>query len=67
MAKTKLYTFFMGPYKAHIQNGISDSYMDAVFELVAHEESEIWTNLSCSFTKEAYYSSQISRVCVISV
>ena len=39
MAKTKLYTFYMGPYKACVQNGVSGSYMDVVFELVAHEES----------------------------
>ena len=29
-------------YKARVQNGVSGSYMGAVFELVAHEESEIW-------------------------
>ena len=49
MAKTKLYTFYVslwGPYKARIQNGVSGSYMDAVFELVEHEE------LPHSFTKE---------------
>ena len=48
MAKTKLYT----PYKARVQNGVCGSYIDAVFELVAHEESEIWTSVSYSFTKE---------------
>ena len=35
---------------AHVQNGISGSYMDTVFELVAHEESEICTSLPHSFT-----------------
>ena len=35
------------------QNGVSGSYMDAVFELVAHEESESWTSLPHSFTKES--------------
>ena len=31
---------------------VSGSYMDAVFELVAHEESEIWASIPHSFTKE---------------
>ena len=48
-----LYGSLWGPYQARAQNGISGSYMDAVFEPVAHEESEIWTHLSHSFTKEA--------------
>ena len=26
------------PIKAQVQNGISGSYMDVIFELVAHEE-----------------------------
>ena len=26
------------PYKARVQNGISGSYMDAIFELVAYEK-----------------------------
>ena len=56
MAKTKLYTFYMSPYgapyKARGQNGISGSYMHAVFELKAHEASEIWTGLPHTFTKE---------------
>ena len=39
MAKTKLYTFYMGLYGAttRIQNGVSGSYMDAV---LAHKESD---------------------------
>ena len=57
MAKTKLYTFYMGLYGAptrhvRVQNDVYGSYMDAVFELLAHEESEIWTSLPHSFTKE---------------
>ena len=35
-----------------MQNGVSGSYIDAVFELVAHEESDSWTSLPHSFTKE---------------
>ena len=68
MAKTKtiyiLYVSLWGPYKAHVQNGVSGSYMDAVFELVAHEESEIWTSLPHSFTKEGLLQ---LPVCVTSV
>ena len=57
MAKTKLYTFYMSPYgvptkHACGQNGVSGSYMHAVFELKAHEASEIWTSLPHTFTKE---------------
>ena len=37
---------------ARVQNGVSGSYIDAVFELVAHEESDSWTSLPHSFTKE---------------
>ena len=37
---------------ARVQDGVSGSYMDAVFELVAHEESEIWTSLPHNFTNE---------------
>ena len=52
MSKTNnLYGSLWGPYKARVQNGVSGNYMDAVFELVVHEESEIWTCLSYSFTK----------------
>ena len=37
---------------ARVQNGVSGNYRDAVFELVVHEESESWTSLPHSFTKE---------------
>ena len=56
MAKTKLCTFYMslwGPYKACGQNGVSGSYMHAVFELKAHEASEIGTRLQF-FRVEVY-------------
>ena len=33
-----LYGSLWGPYKPRVQKGVSGSYMDAVFELVAHEE-----------------------------
>ena len=46
-----LYGSLWGPYKAHVQNGVSVSYMDAVFKLVAHKESIISTSLSHSFSK----------------
>ena len=53
MSKTihNLYGSLWGPYKAHVQNGLCGSYMDTVFEFVPHEASEIWTNLSHSYTK----------------
>ena len=44
--------FLWGPFKGRVQNGISGSYMYAVFKLVAHEESEIWTSVPHSYTKE---------------
>ena len=49
---------------ARVQNGVSGSYRDAVFELVAHEESDSWTSLPHSLPRKAYYSSQGSRVYV---
>ena len=49
MAKTKLQGFYAAPYKARVQNGVSCSYMDAIFKLVAHGESEIWTRLPQTF------------------
>ena len=47
-----LYVSLWDPYNAHGQNGVSGSYMDAVFELRAHEASEIWTSLPHTFAKE---------------
>ena len=38
--------------KACVQNRVSGSYMDAVFKFVENEDSEIWTCLPHSFTKE---------------
>ena len=29
----------------YIQNGVSGSYMDAIFKRLVHEESELWTRL----------------------
>ena len=46
------YRVLWGPYKARVQNGISGSYMDAIFELVVHEKPEIWASLPYSFIKE---------------
>ena len=48
-----LYGSLLGSYKARVQNGDSGSTLhgNTVFEPVAHEESEIWTRLSHSFTK----------------
>ena len=53
---------------ARVQNGVSGSYMDAVFKLVAHHESESWTSLyHIVLPRKAYYSSQVSRVYVPAV
>ena len=47
------YTHFIwGPYKARGQNGVSGSYMHAVFELKEHEASEFRTSLPHTFTDE---------------
>ena len=40
-----------GGGKPRVQNGDSDSYMDAVFELLAQKEAEIWTSLLHCFIK----------------
>ena len=40
-----------GGGKPRVQNGDSDSYMDAVFELLAQKEAEIWTSLLHRFIK----------------
>ena len=37
--------------KPRVQNGDSDSYMDAVFELLAQKDAEIWTSLLHRFIK----------------
>ena len=39
-------------------------FKDAVFEVVAHEESESWTILHIVLSTKVYYSFQVSRVCV---
>ena len=57
MAKTELYTLYMFPYGAPT-NGVSGSYMDAIFETRAHETLEIWASLPHAFTKEGLHSSQ---------
>ena len=33
------------------QNGVPGSYMDVFFELMVHEELEVWASLLHSFTK----------------
>ena len=37
--------------KPRVQNGDSGSYVDAVFELLAQTEAEIWTSLLHRFLK----------------
>ena len=50
--------------QATCSNGDSDNYMDAVFEFLVQKEAEIWTSLLHRLSSKAYYSSQVSRVCV---
>ena len=57
--KTIMYLY--GTHQGTCSNGASGNYMDAIFELVVHEETE------AKDQREAYYSSQVSRVCVVSV
>ena len=57
-----LYESLWGPYKARVQNGVSGSYMDAIFELAAHEESEIMDQGKPTAALRLVY-----RVCVVSV
>ena len=54
-----------GPYKARGQNGVSGSYMHAVFELKAYEASEIGTSLPHTFTKYRidYTQEWVMRLC----
>ena len=51
-------TLFRG---ARVQNGISGSYMDAVFELVVHSQ-RFGQVYHIVFSRKAYYSSQVSKV-----
>ena len=53
-ARNKIYIFVhpLPGAMARVQNGFSGSSMDAVFELVAHKESDSWTSLLHSFTEE---------------
>ena len=46
------FTSFYPGRLARGQNSVSGSYMHAIFELKAHEASEIWTSLPHTFTKE---------------
>ena len=39
------HAFLASGGKPHVQNGVLGSYMDAVFEVVAQKEAEIWTIL----------------------
>ena len=58
---------FRGPYTACVQNGISGSYMDAIFEVVAHNNQRSGQVYNIVLPREAYYSYQASGVYVASV
>ena len=49
---THIYMYLYGTASRHMFKMASLAVIYAVFELVAHEESAIWTSLSHSFTKE---------------
>ena len=70
MAKTKLYTIYMGLYEACVQNGISggyqSGYIHAVFKPAVQQGAEIWTVHRIFLPREAYYSSQVSRIFIAS-
>ena len=55
------------PYKARGQNGVSGSYMHAVFELKAHKHQRSGQVYHIILLRKAYYSSQVNRVCVASI
>ena len=58
-----LYVSLCDSIKAHVQNGDSGSYMDAVFKLMAHKESDLDMSITV-LPREAYYSSQVGRACI---
>ena len=50
--------------KPRVQNGDSDGYTDAVFELLARKRQRSGQVYCIVLSSKAYYSSQGSRVCV---
>ncbi len=67
MLKTKLYTIYMGFMEERVQNGVSGGFMHAIFKPAVQLGAEIWTNPPHILPREAYYSSQVSRIYVASV
>ena len=73
MAKTKLYTFYMSPYGAPAKHVVKMASLVATcmpssnlpYERTKHQRSgQVYRIL---LLRKAYYSSQVSRVCVASV
>ena len=68
MAKTKLYTFYMSPYGAPVVKMASlvvTCMPSSNLERTKHQRSgQVYRIL---LLRKAYYSSQVSRVCVASV
>ena len=71
MAKTKLYTFYMGLYGARTRH----VFKMASLAVTWMPSSNLWRTMSqrsghvyhIVLTREACYSSRVSRVCVFSV
>ena len=71
MAKTKLYTFYMSPYGAPAKHVVKMASLvvtcmpSSNLEHTKHQRSgQVYRIL---LLRKAYYSSQVSRVCVASV
>ena len=50
--------------KARVQNGVSGSFLGAVFEVVASKSQRSGQICHEVLSRETYYSSQVCRVCV---
>ena len=72
MAKTKLYTFYISPYGAPTKHVVKMASLvvtcmpSSNLERMKCQRSDIFTTYVLLLRK-AYYSSQVSRVCVASV
>ena len=71
MAKTKLYTFYMGVYGAPTRHvfrmaSLAVTWMPSL-NLWCMKSQRSGQVYGIVLPREAYYSSQVSRVCVVSV
>ena len=63
MAKTKLYTFYMSPYGAPTKHVVKMASLVVTY-MPSSNSGQAYHLL---LLRKAYYSSQVSRVCVASV